>query len=165
MLIRDERPDDAPTITAITQSAFENHPHSNQTEGRIIDALRSADAMTVSLVADDDGEIVGHIAFSPVIIDDADGIWFALGPISVSPARQRRGVGSDLIRHGLERLKAKGAAGCVLIGEPAYYQRFGFTLDPALTYRDLPAGYLQYLSLDGSIPRGEVSFHPAFDVM
>lgn len=164
MLIRDERPDDAPAISAITDAAFTDHPHSNQTEARIVDALRAAEAMTVSLVAEKDGDIIGHIAFSPVIIDEADGIWFALGPVSVAPSSQRSGAGSALIRDGLERLKAKGAAGCVLIGDPAYYQRFGFSVDPDLTYRDLPDGYLQSLSLNGARAKGEVSFHPAFDV-
>lgn len=164
MLIREENMGDVAAIRAITEAAFENHPHSSQTEGRIIDALREAGALALSLVAEDGGKVMGHVAFSQVAIGEVTGDWYALGPVSVAPALQRMGIGGALIRRGLERLKEAGAAGCVLVGDPSYYRRFGFVVDNALTWRDLPAGYLQYLSFSGDVPRGEVRFHPAFDV-
>lgn len=164
MLIRDERSSDIPAISAVTDAAFKGHPHSSGTEARIIDALRAAGALAISLVTEDAGKIVGHIAFSPVRTGAGSAGWYALGPVAVLPARQRAGIGGELVRHGLSRLRAIGAAGCLLVGDPAYYCRFGFVLDPALTWRDLPAGYLQHLVLDGAAPRGDVSFHPAFDI-
>jgi putative acetyltransferase len=164
MHIRQERPEDAPTIRALTDAAFKGMPFSDQTEARVIERLRAAGALTLSLVAiEPGGEIIGHVAFSPVTIDGAAGDWYGLGPVSVWPARQRGGVGQALIRQGLQELRSRGAGGCVLLGDPAYYRRFGFERDPALSHAGAPPGAFQRLSLDGSRPRGEVSFHPAFD--
>jgi putative acetyltransferase len=82
----------------------------------------------------------------------------------VRPDRQRAGVGKALIGEGLRRLRSMGASGCVLLGDPAYYGRFGFENDHGLTYVHGPAWAFQRLSFDGSRPTGEVSFHPAFEV-
>jgi putative acetyltransferase len=163
MLIRPERPQDAATIHALTDTAFRGMPFSDNTEARLVDALRAAGALTLSLVATQDGEIVGHVAFSPVTINGEAGDWYALGPVSVWPERQRRGVGQALIREGLRRLRSLGAGGCVLLGDPAYYARFGFRNDPDLRHAGAPAWAFQRLALDGSRPKGQVSFHPAFD--
>ena len=164
MHIRQERPEDAATIRVLTDAAFKGMPYSNQTEAKIIDALRAAGALTISLVAIQDGETVGHVAFSPVRIDGAAGDWYGLGPVSVRPDHQQRGIGQALIRDGLHRLQSMSAAGCVLLGDPAYYGRVGFESDPDLYYGDVPPGYFQRLTLNGSPPKGEVSFHPGFDV-
>ena len=164
MQIRQERPEDVDAIRAVTAAAFVGMPHSRQTEARIVDALRTAGALTISLVAIQEREIVGHVAFSPVRISGATGDWHGLGPVSVRPDRQRKGVGQALIRDGLRRLRALDAAGCVLLGEPAYYRRFGFESDPDLSYGDVPARYFQRLVFNGPAPKGEASFHPAFDV-
>ena len=126
MQIRDERPADAAAIRAVTDAAFAGVPHSNQTESRIIDALRKAGALTLSLVALRREQLVGHIAFSPVLIDGVACDWYGLGPVSVVPELQGLGVGAALIRAGLERLRDIGARGCVLLGDPRYYGRFGF---------------------------------------
>ena len=158
-----ERPEDAATVRAVTDAAFKDKPYSNQ-EARIIDALRAAGALTISLVMIQDGEIVGHAAFSPVRINGAAVDWYGLGPVSVRPDQQRRGIGQALIRDGLQRLQSMNAAGCVLLGDPAYYCRFGFESDPELYHGDVPPGHFQRLMLAGSPPRGEVSFHPGFDV-
>jgi len=163
MQIRRERPGDAATIHALTDAAFKGMPFSDETEAKVIDALRAAGALTLSLVATEDGEIIGHVAFSPVSIDGAAGDWYGLGPVSVWPDHQRRGIGQALIRHGLGRLQAMGAGGCVLLGDPAYYGRFGFESDPDLCHAGAPPGAFQRLTLNGSRPKGEVSFHPAFD--
>jgi putative acetyltransferase len=164
MQIRQERPQDAATIRALTDVAFKGMPFSDQTEAKVIDALRSAGALTLSLVATEGGEIVGHVAFSPVKITGETSEWYGLGPVSVWPDRQRTGIGQALIREGLQRLQSMSAGGCVLLGDPAYYSRFGFESDPALYDVGAPPGTFQRLTLNGSQPRGAVSFHPAFDV-
>ena len=165
MQIRDERDEDAAAISRITATAFATAPHSSGTEVRIVEALRQAGALTVSLVAtSDDGRIVGNVAFSPVQIGGAAGRWYGLGPVSVSPDLQRQGIGGALIREGLARLATLNADGCVLLGDPAYYSRFGFVSDPALTYGGKPSQYFQRLVLRGKVPKGDVRYHPAFDV-
>ena len=85
-----------------------------------------------------------------------------MGPVAVRPDRQRSGIGQALIRAGLERLRATGAQGCVVLGDPAYYVRFGFKSDPELRYGDAPAGYFQRLIFGGERSTGEVDYHPAF---
>ena len=163
MNIRPERPEDAAAIHDLTARAFRDMPFSSQTEAAIVDALRDAGAMTLSLVAEDGGQIVGHVAFSPVTIDGEAGGWYGLGPVSVEPERQKAGIGKALIREGLEQLQKAGAHGCVLVGEPGYYQRFGFASDPALKYADVPGEYVQRLVFKGAPPAGEITYHAAFD--
>lgn len=163
MKIRAERPEDADTIRSLTRAAFATAPHSSQTEAAIVDALRDAGALTLSLVAEDDGEILGHVAFSPVTVDGKDLGWYGLGPISVWPDRQGRGIGQALVRKGLEELRLLGAKGCVLVGDPAYYGRFGFVTDPRLTYGDIPAQYVQGLAFGDELPSGDIAFHEGFD--
>jgi putative acetyltransferase len=164
MDIRQERPEDAAPIRAVTEAAFKGVPFSDQTEGSIIDALRSAGVLTVSLVATEGSEILGHVAFSPVHIDGAAGSWYGLGPVAVLPERQREGIGQRLVRDGLDRLERLKAQGCVVLGDPTYYGRFGFGSDPALFYAEVPPGYFQRLVFEGAAPTGEVKYHPAFDV-
>ena len=161
--IRPEQPQDIAAISTITQAAFIDHPHSQQTEHLIIDALRDAGALTISLVAERDGEIVGHIAFSPVLISGKDCRWYGLGPISVRPDCQRQGIGLKLIATGLEQLRQLGAQGCTLVGEPAYYQRAGFKTLSQLEYPGIPAEYVLTLPLGDNVPSGTLQFHPGFD--
>jgi putative acetyltransferase len=159
--IRPERPGDDPTIRAVTRAAFEDAPHSSGTEAAIVEALREAGALAVSLVAVAD-EIVGHVAFSPVTVNGTPCCWFSLGPLAVRPDRQRLGIGRRLVCEGLEQLRERGAAGCVVLGDPAYYGRFGFASDPGLRFGDVPPRYFQRLVFSGVTPRGEVAYHPAF---
>lgn len=161
-MIRAERPADAGIIPAITTAAFERVQHSDQREAAIVEALRAAKALSLSLVAEEDGELVGHIAFSAVTIDGRRGGWFGLGPVSVLPERQGLGIGSALIRGGLEQLRVGGAQGCVVLGDPHYYGRFGFLSDPALRFPGVPAEYFQRLIFAGGAPAGEVAYDPAF---
>lgn len=163
MEIRPEKPEDATSIRMITEAAFRLNDHSSGTEGAIIDALREAGALAISLVAVIDDEAVGHIAFSSVTIDGQHRGWFGLGPVAVRPDLHRRGVGSALIREGLSRLRQAGANGCVLVGDPAYYRRFGFENDPALRYEGLPAEYFMRLAFNDPAPTGRVTFHAGFD--
>lgn len=166
--VRDELPEDVVAISVLTMAAFADAPHSDGTEAAIIEALRATGALTLSLVAEDDaGSIIGHIAFSPVAIVDANGQaaqgWYGLGPVSVSPARQGEGIGGGLIREGLARLAASGANGCVLLGDPAYYTRFGFKADAGPAYPGPPPEYFQALAFPGhAMARGVVAYDAAF---
>ncbi len=162
MIVRPERPQDADAIRQLTEDAFRTAPHADGTEHLIIDRLRAAGALTLSLVAEDEGLVVGHVAFSPVVVSDGSENWFGLGPISVDPARQGAGIGSALVLEGLARLKADGAAGCVLLGDPAYYGRFGFVADPRLRLEDVPPAYFQHVAFSPVYGGGSVTYHPAF---
>ncbi len=161
-IIRNETGADTDAITEVTAAAFETLEISNHTEQFIIEALRAAGALTVSLVAEVDGRIVGHIAFSPVTISDGTLDWYALGPVSVLPAYHRQGIGTALIREGLARLKDLGAAGCCLVGHPDYYGRFGFENPSGFVLEGVPPEVFFALSFDGRTPHGTVVFHEAF---
>ena len=162
MIIRPETPADIEAIDAVTIAAFKNHPFSHQTEQFIVKALRSAGALTLSLVAELDGQVVGHIAFSPVTISDGSPNWHGLGPISVLPEYQRQGIGKALMQEGLSRLKALGSTGCFLVGDPGYYLRFGFKNIPELIYEGIPQEFFLALPLAEKIPQGTVVFHQGF---
>jgi len=162
IIIRGERDSDADYIAEVTAAAFETLEISNHTEQFIIEALRASNALTVSLVAELDGRIIGHIAFSPVAISDGTQNWYGLGPVSVLPEFQRQGVGKALIREGLSRLRDMGAAGCCLVGHPEYYIKFGFQNMPELVLEGVPPEVFFALSFDGHFPRGSVAFHEAF---
>ena len=164
MLIRPEQPADHDAIHELTRIAFAPMPYSAGTESDIIRRLRADGDLTISLVAEHEGEIVGHVAFSPVSIDGRHDGWFGLGPISVKAEMQRQGIGKALIAAGLEQLRALGAKGCALIGNPEIYGRVGFVSDGRLTYGDIDSKYVQWLALDGSAPRGVLTFAPAFGV-
>lgn len=164
MIIRPETASDFAAIRTINIDAFAGHPFSHQTEHLIVEALRDAGALTLSLVAEDAGEVVGHIAFSPALVDGKDLNWYTLGPIAVAPSRQRQGVGSRLIGTGIEALRQLGANGCLLVGDPAYYLRFGFRHSQSLSVEHVPPEYFMCLPLAGEIPHGAVTHHPAFYV-
>ena len=165
MIIRDEQPSDHAAIRAVTVAAFAAVPQSRQTEAAIIEALRAADSLTVSLVAVDGDQLIGHLALSPVSIDEHGDLgWYGGGPLAIRPDHQHSGVGSSLIRAGLKRLVELGARGCVLVGDPDYYQRFGFRSHPGLIMPDVPAENLLALALGtADVPSGKVTFAPAFD--
>ncbi|HQF64184.1 MAG TPA: N-acetyltransferase [Anaerolineaceae bacterium] len=162
ILIRDEREDDAEIITAVTAAAFETMEISDHTEQFIVKALRAAGALTISLVAEVDGAVVGHIAFSPIAISDGTPDWYGLGPVSVLPKDQRMGIGKALIWEGLARLKGLGAKGCCLVGHPEYYGRFGFENVTGLGLEGVPPEAFFALAFDGPMPQGSVAFHEAF---
>ena len=162
VILRDETVADIAAIFEVTAAAFETLEISGHTEHYIVDALRSAKALTVSLVAEQDGSVIGHVAFSPVSISDGTRGWYGLGPVSVLPAYQRMGIGTALILEGLSRLKALGARGCCLVGHPEYYPRFGFKNIPGLVYEGVPPEAFFALSFDGSYPQGSVIFHEGF---
>jgi putative acetyltransferase len=162
MIIRPERDSDIDAIFAVTKAAFENHPYSAQTEQFIVNGLRAAKALSLSLVAEIDGKLIGHIAFSPVTISDGSHNWYGVGPVSVLPEFQQRGCGKSLIKESLALLKASGAQGCLLVGDPGYYERFGFRNLPGLSLAGVPRENFLGLPFGTDIPHGEVIFHQAF---
>jgi putative acetyltransferase len=143
-------------------AAFETLEISNHTEQFIIAALRAAKALTISLVAEADGQVIGHIAFSPLTISDGTPNWYGLGPVSVLPQYQRQGIGKALIQEGLSRLKRMNAQGCCLVGHPGYYRKFGFVNIPELVVEGVPQEVFFALSFDGHTPRGTITFHNGF---
>jgi putative acetyltransferase len=160
--IRTETAADAPAIAALTISAFMNAPHTSHYEQFIVSALRNAGRLTLSLVADAQGTLIGHVAVCPVSVSNGATGWFGLGPLSVLPEHQRRGIGSRLMQEALRMLREQGAADCVVFGEPQYYGRFGFEADPNLILPEVPPQYFQAISLDSSWPQGTVAYHQAF---
>jgi putative acetyltransferase len=163
MLIRAERPADIDAIHHMTVRAFTGMPYSEGTEAPIVRLLRQSGDLALSLVAEEDGIVIGHVAFSPVRIGSASASWFGLGPLSVEPARQRSGIGKALIGRGLEILRTQGAAGVALIGNPDVYRSSGFIGDGRLTYKDLETRYVQRILFCGPEPEGELHFADAFD--
>ena len=146
MILRTETVADLEPIRRIHLAVFADHPHSVHDEQRIVDDLRASGALLVSLVAEEEGAPVGHVAFSPAWIDGQDRGWVLLGPVGVLPAWQRRGIGRTLIEEGLRAVLARG----VLVGDPAYYLRLGFE----------PGG--PELRLDGLPPRAPPAALPGW---
>lgn len=161
-IIRAETDADVTAITEVTVAAFKSLEISGHTEQFIVETLRATNALSVSLVAEIDGRVLGHIAFSPLTISDGTQNWFGLGPVSVLPELQRQGIGKALIQEGLSRLKEMNASGCCLVGHPDYYRKFGFRNVSNLVCEGVPQEVFFALSFDGRIPHGIVTFHEAF---
>jgi putative acetyltransferase len=162
LTIRPERTGDEVAIRRVTATAFAGQPHSDGSEPAIVDRLRTDGDLALSLVAEADDGIVGQVTFSRVSIADGSAEWYGLGPVSVLPDEQGRGIGSRLIQHGLRDLTDRGARGVVLLGDPAYYRRFGFQHDPRLTFPGPPPEYFQRLVIAGEPPAGVVRYAKAF---
>lgn len=162
-VIRKEAAADHAAIGELTTAAFLTAAHASGTEAAIVRDLRAAGVLALSLVAVDatSGEIVGHAGFSP-IETQMPGRWFGLGPLSVKPGLQRGGIGSALVRAGAQQLADMQAAGIVLVGDPAYYGRFGFAARPGLTCEGVPDLYVQALTFRETPAWRPVAFHPAF---
>ena len=162
-IIRPEEPRDESAIELVTIEAFKGAPHTDYTEQFIVRELRRANALTVSLVAETEGQIVGHVAVSPVQISQGADAWFGLGPLSVVPTHQRQGIGTQLVQMAMQTLQASSAMGCVVLGDPKYYGRFGFVPVAGLVLPGFPASHLQVLVWNSNTPQGEVSYHQAFE--
>lgn len=162
--VRPESPADLAAIESVTIAAFAFAEHAGGNEHFIVNALRRSGQLAVSLVAEDgSGVVIGHVAVSPVTIYDGSHDWYGLGPLSVVPVYQGHGIGSALVKAALATLRRMGAAGCVLVGNPGYYGRFGFRNEPGLVYPGLPAEYFQALAFVGTVPAGTVAFHESFN--
>ena len=161
--IREERPFDHAAIHAVNTAAFDT-----PAEADLVDTLRTRAVPYVSLVAELDGEIAGHILFTPVTLTDPPGLVMGLAPLAVRPDRQRQGVGAALVREGLTRLRQLGAIAVVVLGHPDYYPRFGFEAASRFGIRseyDVPEDAFMLIelvpgSLDGV--HGTARYHPAF---
>ncbi len=164
-IIRPEEPSDASTIERVTVEAFLNAPHTDHTEQFIVRELRLANALTVSVVAEAHGQVIGHVAVSPIQISNGATRWFGVGPISVLPAHQGMGIGTRLMQAALEQLRATSANGCVVLGDPGYYSRFGFSNVAGLVLPGVPAEYFQAIVWDSSAAQGEVTYHRAFQAV
>ena len=162
--IRPEEPADFETMDHLLTVAFAFDAFSQQMEAKIVRRLRETGLLTVSLVAEFEGECVGQIAFSPITISDGTPDWHALGPISVDPRLQRRGIGRKLMKAGLEALQAKGSAGCVVLGEAEFYQQFGFMSMPELRLPGVHPHPFMAQHFSEKIPQGTVAYAAAFSL-
>lgn len=162
--IRSELQPDVAAIDALIFSAFLHAPHSNYREQCIVKALRKAKHLSVSLVAEEKGDIIGHVAVSSVSISDGTQQWYGLGPISFVREWQRQGVGSALMEQALTELRNLSAAGCVVMGELQYYSGFDFKADPELVLPNVPPEYFQAISFGARAPAGRVAYHKAFHI-
>jgi putative acetyltransferase len=162
VIVRPETDRDLDGIREVNIVAFRGHPYSQQTEHLIVEVLRAADALELSLVAESGGEVLGHIAFSAAAVGGSSTGWFLLGPVAVQPARQGEGIGRALVETGLDTLRSRGACGCVLVGDPAFYSRFGFRQRAGVAWHGVPDENVLCLLMSGDMPTGEVAHHPAF---
>lgn len=164
MFIREENRGDVTAISTIIDIAFTNHPHSINNESEIVNKLRTEEKLALSLVAvTTNDEVIGHIAFSKILINNCDLNWFGMAPLSVLPEFQNHGIGSQLVKEGLNHLIRAGAKGCVLLGEPEYYSRFGFKHDDKLVLPNVPQGYFLAFPFCDETPIGKVTFDKAFN--
>jgi putative acetyltransferase len=161
-LFRPERVSDIDAIASLISSAFFGMLYAEGDEAELVAELRRAGALFVSLVAELDGVVVGHIAFSPARCSDGTAGWYGLGPLAVLPAHQSAGIGSALLGKGLDAVASLGARGCILVGHPQIYARFGFTSAPGNAPIDEPAEFFMVKLFTGSIPKGPILFHEAF---
>lgn len=162
LILREEREDDITAIHAVTADAFCDMPYSDGSEPEVIARLRAAGALSVSFVAELEGVVIGHVAFSPVVAHDGSTPWFALGPVAVAPALHGQHIGSALITAGLMALEARGALGCMLLGDAGYYMRFGFKPAPDNAPATVPAEHFMLRLSSNHAPQGPLDYHPAF---
>lgn len=162
--IRAEQPGDTIAIHDLVRRAFAPMPFSGGDEQDLVDALREAGDLTLSLVAvSPEGTVIGHIGFSPVTIDHQICHWFQMAPVSVIPELQHQGIGSTLIRAGIEQLRAAGASGVAVVGNPVYYERFGFAVAEGLAPESAhDSAYFRVQVLAGEAPGGTLRYAPAF---
>ncbi len=160
--VRPETPADRDAIYAVTADAFRGRPYAGGDEQDVINRLRDRGALSLSLVAASGNDVVGQITISPATAEDGSGPWYALGPVSVAPERQGEGIGSRLIRAGLEDMTGRGALGCILTGNPDYYRRFDFEVMADHAPLREPGEFFMLKCLHGEAPAGRFEFHPAF---
>ena len=157
--LRAEAPGDAAAIHTLTATAFAPMPFADGTEADVIDLMRAAGDLSLSLVAVDGDTILGHVAMSPACVGGTKG-WYGLGPISVQPALQRQGIGRRLIKAACDWAREQSAKGVVLLGNPAVYGHAGF-VPGILTHREVSQDYVMVLNFTADTPAGEITFADA----
>lgn len=162
-IVRREGYADRTAIADVIDKAFCGKPYADGDESELVDKLRQQNALSVSLVAELDGTIVGHIAFSLATPSDGSEGWYALGPLAVLPEYQGMGIGSQLVWCGLKAIAELDANGCILVGDVEYYRRFGFELSHSNVPHGEPPDHFMVKLLAGSLPQGPISFHEAFE--
>lgn len=160
MLIRNETASDAFAIRTVVTTAMKLLPESTGTEADIVERLRADDALSLSLVAEDRGDVVGYLAVSSARIGAVSG-WGLIGPVAVLPFWHSQGIGGALVAEAILRLRVS-CKGAVLFGDPGYYSRFGFRAFPDLRLGDCPTQFVQALPFTTIEPEGEVIHHSAF---
>ncbi len=161
--IRPETEDDCPAIEALTQTNFREARYGWADAADALARMRERGDLALSLVATNmDRAVIGHIGFSPVTVSDGTAGWYDLGPLSVMPTRQRTGIGGSLVVRGVAEMRALGARGILVLGDPAYYSRFGFQPIDNLTVQGLPAEWLLALSFEDPLPTGSVTLSAAY---
>lgn len=160
MLIRNETAGDIPAISRLVTEALLMLAQSTGTEASIVETLRADGALALSLVAEEEDEVIGYLAASAARVGTQDG-WGLIGPLVVLPSRHRQGIGTALMAEALRRLRTT-SRGAALVGDPAYYSRFGFRAYPGLSVAGCPPEVVQALPFDGTQPCGELIHHPAF---
>ncbi|MFG0888965.1 MULTISPECIES: GNAT family N-acetyltransferase [Vibrio] len=164
MLIRTEAPADILAVDRLLKTVFDTDAEAN-----LVMALRENSHRTLSLVAcDDEGEVVGHAMFSPVLLNGEDLNWQGLAPLAVKAEFRHQGLGGELVNEGLASLGELGYPACVVLGNPDYYARFGFTSAEKHGFHcqwDVPADAFQIVALwDGELTgrSGEIQYCPEF---
>jgi putative acetyltransferase len=160
--IRPERASDSAAITSVIEAAFLGVPYAEGDEAELVTELRRVGALSVSLVAEVNNAVVGHIAFSPARPSDGAPSWYGLGPLAVLPTHQNAGIGSALLCKGLDALADLGAHGCILVGYPQIYSRCGFEQAPGNAPSDEPPEFFMLKLFEGRAPTGPIYFHEAF---
>ena len=163
LVIRNENASEADEMGHLITAAFDGKPYAGGNEAELVVSLRECGALSLSYVAILEDELVGQIAFSPAQAEDGTPDWYALAPVAVLPAHQGQGIGSRLIKEGLATLRERGAGGCILTGNPVFYERFGFSLCPDNSPGEEHTPFFQVKVLSGSRPKGPIRFHEAFD--
>lgn len=161
-VIRPERRGDETAIHALTKRAFAGHPYSDGDEQDVIDRLRKDGDLLLSLVAEEDGAIIGQATYSRAILSNGEGGWMVLGPLAVDPTHQSKGVGRALMQAGEQAMKAMGAKGITVLGDPELYRRFGYVQHTPLTLDGELGEFLQVKSFGAAIPATSLTYAPAF---
>lgn len=166
MIIREEQAEDIERIRCINSEAFDT-----EAEAKLVDTLRQSGIPLISLVAEKDGELVGHILFTPVSIDDNKAMpsIAGLAPMAVLPSWQKKGIGSKLVEEGIKYCRQSGYSAVVVLGHPEYYPRFGFV--PSVRYGikseyDVPDNVFMVKELKKDALancRGIIKYHKAFN--
>ncbi len=160
--IREERAGDEAAIRATTLRAFEGHPYSDGDEADVIERLRADGDLLLSLVAEDDGTIIGQVTYSTARLSNGDEGWMVIGPIAVEPSRQGEGIGRALMDAGERAMQARGAKGITVLGDPQLYGRFGYIQHTPLKLAGELGEFMQVKSFGAPIPDVEIGYAPAF---